>query len=225
MKPVPVPIGVAEVGRGFLVSLPPQLALAVGLRKTFKGVLPAAAPWTYHVPAGRGRAAAIEAWIAEAEIQARAEARRRAWTADDTEWTGAAATAAHVSPPVTLAIDVLPRKRTAKVVLQLLSDLAAQSMMVCAVSPDGVRGYRLEPSRRLVPRPIAERAITLRLLVPGNDGLFGPEWSQTWRAPTPEEVALAELRPRKAKGKAEVTARRRALRRAPQHPSPAPCSV
>ena len=94
-------------------------------------------------------------------------------------------------------------------------------MLVTEVSPEGVRSYRLAPSGRRVRTAAAERAIGLRLIVPGNDGLFGPEWSQTWRAPTPEEVALAQPQPRKIK----ATAKRRPPGRALQHPLPVPCSA
>ena len=89
MKPVPVPIGVAVISGGFLVSLPRQFWLVVGLRKSFPRLQAAVEPWTYLVPAGRDVAARIEAWIAEVELQVRAEARRRAWTATDAEWNGA----------------------------------------------------------------------------------------------------------------------------------------
>ncbi|MBE7203887.1 MAG: hypothetical protein INR70_39675, partial [Parafilimonas terrae] len=77
MKPGPVPIGVAEIRQGFLVSLPRQFWLVVGLRKTFPRLRAAAEAWTYLVPVGRDVAARIEGWIAEVELQVRAEARRR----------------------------------------------------------------------------------------------------------------------------------------------------
>lgn len=197
MKPVPVPIGVAEIPGGFLVSLPRQFWLVVGLRKTFPRLQAAAEPWTYLVPPGRHAAAQIEAWIAEVDLQARAEARRRAWTATDAEWNGAGEPEAPRPVAAEPAIVVLPRKRTAKPVLQLLADLTAGAVLVVTVSDDGARGYRLAPSGRRIRTAVAERAIALRLIVPGNDGLFGPEWSQTWRAPTPQEVAAAE--PKKAR--------------------------
>lgn len=222
MKPGPVPIGVAEDARGFLVSLPRQFWLVVGLRKTFPRLRAAAEAWTYLVPPGRDVAARIEGWIAEVELQVRAEARRRSWTATDAEWNGAGEPEAPKPVAAEPAIVVLPKKRTAKPVLQLLGDLAGGAVLVTEVSPEGVRGYRLAPSGRRVRTAAAERAIALRLIVPGNDGLFGPEWSQTWRAPTPEEVALAKPRPRTGK----PTAKRRAPpRRAPHHPSTVPCSV
>lgn len=212
MRSVPVPIGVTEDARGFLVSLPCQFWLVVGLRKTFPRLRAAAEAWTYLVPPGRDVAARIEGWITEVELQVRAEARRRSWTATDAEWNGAGEPEAPRPVAAEPAIIVLPKKRTAKPVLQLLADLAAGAVMVATVSPDGARGYRLAPAGRRVRTAAAERAISLRLIVPGNDGLFGPEWSQTWRAPTAEEVALAAPRPRKAKSKAKLTAKRRAPR-------------
>ncbi len=226
MRPCPVPIGVAEVADGFLVSLPRQFWLAVGLRRTFPRMRAAPDAWTYLVPPGRNVAGRIEGWIAEVELQVRAEARRRSWTATDAEWNGAGEPEAPRPVSAEPAIVVLPKKRTAKPVLQLLAELAAGAVMVSSVSPDGVRGYRLAPSGRRVRTAAAERAIALRLIAPGNDGLFGPEWSQTWRAPTPEEIALAEPRRGKIKAKTKTTAERRAPpRRAPHHPSPVPCSA
>ncbi|SDA13124.1 hypothetical protein SAMN02799622_00916 [Methylobacterium sp. UNC378MF] len=218
MKPVPVPIGVAEISGGFLVSLPRQFWLVVGLRKTFPRLQAAAAPWTYLVPAGRDVAARIEAWIAEVELQVRAEARRRAWTATDAEWNGAGEPEAPRPVAAEPAIIVLPRKRTAKPVLQLLADLTAGAVLVVTVSDDGARGYRLAPSGRRIRTAVAERAIALRLIVPGNDGLFGPEWSQTWRAPTPQEVAAAT--PKKARKKAARPARARRSTPQPQEARP-----
>ncbi|MDH2313076.1 hypothetical protein [Methylobacterium brachiatum] len=219
MKQVPVPIGVAEVADGFLVSLPRQFWLVVGLRKTFPRVRAAAEAWTYLVPPGRGVAAKIEGWIAEVELQVRADARRRAWTATDAEWNGVGEPQAPRPVPAEPAIVVLPKKRTARAVLQLLADLASPAILVAAVSPDGVRGYRLSPSGRRVRFAVAERAIALRLIVPGLDGLFGPEWSQTWRGPTPEEIALAEPQPTKAKPK------RRALSKGSASVVAQPCSA
>jgi hypothetical protein len=223
MKPASVPIGVVEHARGFLVSLPRQFWLVVGLRKTFPRLRAAAEAWTYLVPPGRDVAARIEGWIAEVELQVRAEARRRSWTATDAEWNGVGEPEAPQPVSAGPAIVVLPKKRTAKPVLQLLAELTAGAVMVATVSPEGARGYRLAPSGRRVRTAAAERAIALHLIVPGNDGLFGPEWSQTWRAPTPEEVALAKPRARTSK----ATAKRRAPppRRAPHHPSTVPCSV
>ncbi|MFB0491245.1 hypothetical protein ABIE45_003831 [Methylobacterium sp. OAE515] len=197
MKPATAPIGVAEDALGFLVSLPRQFWLVVGLRKTFPRLRAATEAWTYLVPPGRDVAARIEGWIAEVELQVRAEARRRSWTATDAEWNGAGEPEAPRPVAAEPAIVVLPKKRTAKPVLQLLADLAGGAVMVATVSPDGVRGYRLAPSGRHVRTAVADRAIALRLIVPGNDGLFGPEWSQTWRAPTPEEVAA--VKPKKSR--------------------------
>lgn len=219
MKPVPVPIGVAEISGGFLVSLPRQFWLVVGLRKSFPRLQAAAEPWTYFVPVGRNVAARIEAWIAEVELQVRAEARRRAWTATDAEWNGAGEPEAPRPVAAEPAIVVLPKKRTAKPVLQLLADLAAGAVLVVTVSADGARGFRLAPSGRRVRVAVADRAIALRLIVPGNDGLFGPEWSQTWRGPTPQEVAAAK--PKKArKPKAARSARARRSTQQPQEARP-----
>lgn len=213
MKSVPVPIGVAEVAGGFLVSLPRQFWLVVGLRKSFPRLQAAVEPWTYLVPTGRDAAARIEAWIAEIELQVRAEARRRAWTATDAEWNGAGEPEAPTPVAAEPAIVVLPKKRTAKPLLQLLADLTAGAVLVVTVSDDGARGYRLAPSGRRIRTAVAERAIALRLIVPGNDGLFGPEWSQTWRAPTPQEVAAAK--PKKAR-KLKAARPARARRSTPQ---------
>ena len=89
MKPASVPIGVAEFAHGFLVSLPRRFRLVVGLRKSFLRRRAAAERWTYRVSPGRNVVARIEGWIAEVELQVRAEARRRSWTAPEAEWTGA----------------------------------------------------------------------------------------------------------------------------------------
>ena len=43
--------------------------------------------------------------------------------------------------------------------------------------------YFLEPGGRKVGRRSAENAIQHGLLIPSADGLFGPEFSQTWSAP------------------------------------------
>lgn len=79
------------------------------------------------------------------------------------------------APSAEPAFVVLPKKRTTKPVLQLLADLGAGAVMVTTISPEGVRGYRLAPSGRCVRTTAAERAIALQLIVPGNDGLFGPD--------------------------------------------------
>jgi hypothetical protein len=206
MKPVPVPIGVAEISGGFLVSLPRQFWLVVGLRKSFPRLQAAAEPWTYLVPIGRDVAARIEAWIAEVELQVRAEERRRAWTASDAEWHDAPPSRPAAPIAAEPVIVALPTDETGPAVLDLLRRLGAGATMVATIEEDGVRRYRLEPRGYLVRTTVAERAIRERLVAPGNDGLLGPESSQTWRAPTREEIALAEPRPRKAKG----TAKRRA---------------
>ncbi len=43
--------------------------------------------------------------------------------------------------------------------------------------------YFLEPGGRQVGRRSAENAIQNGLLIPSSDGLFGPDFSQTWSAP------------------------------------------
>ena len=196
MMHAPLPIGIAETSRGLLVSLPPQLPLVVSLRKAFPGLQAGDAAWTYRVPPARTAARRLEDWIAEVELQARAEARRRAWSASDAEWDQTSAPAAPstvAAAPV--AIVTLPGKRTARQVLQLLEQMAAGAVLVIAMR-EGSRRYRLAPTGRRVASAVAERAIGARLVVPGNDGLFGPEWSQTWRAPTSEEVDAATQRRR-----------------------------
>ncbi len=209
VRTVPGPIGVAEISGGLLVSLPRQFWLVVGLRKSFPRLQAAAEPWTYLVPVGRNVAAQIEAWIAEVELQVRAEARRRVWTATDAEWNGAGEPEAPTPIAAEPAIVVLPKKRTAKPLLQLLADLAAGAVLVVTVSADGARGFCLAPSGRRIRTAVVERAIALRLIVPGNDGLLGPDWSQTWRAPTPQEAAAAALKKvRKRKATRPAPARR-----------------
>lgn len=194
MTAASVRIGVLEDARGFLVSLPAQFWLVVGLRKTFPNVQAALEPWTYRVPPSRRRCVELEAWIAEVELQARAEARRRSWTATDAEWLGAGEPQAPLPMPAEPAVVTLPRKRTARAVLNLLVDLTGSTVLVVTVGADGGREFRLAPSGRRVRTAVAERAIAARLIVPGNDGLLGPEWSQTWRGPTPEETHAAAQR-------------------------------
>lgn len=196
MKPSASPIGVAEDDRGLVVSLPPRFWLLVSLRKIFRRMLPEPQAWTYRLPRTIGAAKRIEVWIAEVELQVRAEARRRAWTASDAEW--------HDAPPSTPAAPIaaepviiaLPSDETGPAVLDLLRRLGEGAVMVAAIEEDGVRRYRLEPRGYLVRTAVAERAIRERLVAPGNDGLLGPESSLTWRAPTHEEVARANPRPR-----------------------------
>lgn len=43
--------------------------------------------------------------------------------------------------------------------------------------------FHLEPGGEHVGRRTAENAIKHALVIPSNDGLFGPETSQTWVAP------------------------------------------
>ncbi|MFY9291642.1 MAG: hypothetical protein WAP03_13225 [Methylorubrum rhodinum] len=184
MISVAPPIGVADVPGGYLVSLPPQLALVLSLRASFRRVRAAAEPWTYFVP---GPAMRMGEWLAEVELRALAERRRRAWSASDTEWDGAVvASAAPARPAPEPVIIRLPRKRTARPVMELLGQLAAGETMIAESG-----SFILFPSGRPVPAGAARRAIEQRLLVPSCDGLFGPDWSQSWRAPTQEETDAA----------------------------------
>lgn len=187
MIPVAPPIGVADVPGGYLVSLPPQLALVLSLRRSFRKVRAAAEAWTYFVP---GPAARLGEWLAEVELQALTERRRRAWSASDAEWNGAAAPAPAAETPASIPFVVsLPKKRTARPVLELLQRMAAGEVLLVQ---DG--RFRLYPSGRSILVGIARRAIEQRLIVPNCDGLFGPEWSQSWRAPKREEADAAAER-------------------------------
>lgn len=187
MIPVAPPIGVADVPGGYLVSLPPQLALVLSLRRAFRKVRAAAEPWTYFVP---GPAKRLGEWLAEVELRALTERRRRAWSANDAEWDGAIAPApaAEVTAPIPFIV-TLPKKRTARPVLDLLQRMAAGETLIVQ---DG--RFRLYPSGRSILVGIARRAIEQRLIVPNCDGLFGPEWSQSWRAPRQEETDAAAER-------------------------------
>lgn len=187
MIPVAPPIGVADVPGGYLVSLPPQLALVLSLRRAFRKVRAAAEPWTYIVP---GPAKRLGEWLAEVELRALTERRRRAWSADDAEWAGAIAPAPAVeaTAPVPFIVS-LPRKRTARPVLELLQHMAAGEILIAESGR-----FDLHPSGRPVPAGAARRAIEQRLIVPSCDGLFGPEWSQSWRAPRQEETDAAAQR-------------------------------
>ena len=178
-------IGHVGVPGGYLISLPPQLALVVSLRRSFRKVRAAAEAWTYFVP---GPAKRLGEWIAEVELQALSERRRRAWDAIDAEWEGRDAPAAHVPSPIPFIVS-LPKKRTARPLLDLLQRMADGEMLLIEFSR-----YRLYPSGRPVPLGIARRAIEKRLIVPSCDGLFGPEWSQSWRAPRQEETDAAAKR-------------------------------
>lgn len=214
MKPVAPPIGVAEDARGIVVSLPPRFWLLISLRKLFRRMLPEPMAWTYRLPRTVGAAKRVEVWIAEVELQVRAEERRRAWTASDAEWhdTPQPTTAAPITAEP--AIVTLPTEKTGPSVLDLLRRLNEGATMVATIEEDGVRRYRLEPRGYLVRTTVAERAIRERLVAPGNDGLLGPESSQTWRAPTREEVTAAtSKKPRKPKPARPARARRST----PQH--------
>lgn len=187
MIPVAPPIGVADVPGGYLVSLPPRLALVLSLRRSFRQVRAAAEPWSYFVP---GPARRLGEWLAEVELQALTERRRRAWSASDAEWDGATAPTPAADAPAALPFIVtLPKKRTARPVLDLLQDLAAGEILIAESGR-----FRLYPSGRMVPSGVARRAIEQRFIVPSCDGLFGPEWSQSWRAPKREEADAAAER-------------------------------
>lgn len=106
MKPVAPPIGVAEDARGIVVSLPPRFWLLVSLRKLFRRMLPEPMAWTYRLPRTVGVAKRVEVWIAEVELQVRAEERRRAWTASDAEW--------HDTPQPAVAAPIAADRRRAR---------------------------------------------------------------------------------------------------------------
>ena len=192
MKPFAPPIGIAETPRGLVVSLPPRFWLLVSLRRHFRLAAEPEA-WTYRL-LGANLARRLETWIAAVELQLAAERRRRAWSATDAEWDGVAAPA-----PASAAIDgeafaaeiaAAARPGVARPVLRLLEAMRAGEVLTVAVA-DGGRAYRLSPSGRPVRASLAERAIGQGLLVPSCDGLFGPEWSQTWRAPPAAEASDA----------------------------------
>lgn len=209
MKHVAPQIGLAETPRGWLVSLPPRFWLLVSLRRTFRGVQAAPDPWTYLVPA-RGADRRLGEWMAEVELQLLAESRRRAWTASEAEWTGSPISAPAAASSAEPAIVELPKQGTARATLELLARLAAGEVLTVAIA-DGARHYRLTPSGRAVRPQVAERAIGERLIVPSCDGLFGPEWSQTWRAPYRGERDAAKDQggDRRAESRARRTTGRR----------------
>lgn len=208
MIPVAPPIGVADVPGGYLVSLPPRLALVLSLRRSFRQVRAAAEPWTYFVP---GPARRLGEWLAEVELQALTERRRRAWSASDAEWDGALAPVPAADAPAALPFIVtLPKQRTARPVMDLLQDLAAGEILIAESGR-----YHLHPSGRPVPAGAARRAIEQRMIVPSCDGLFGPDWSQSWRAPKREEADAAAERSgaeRAQEGSGGKDHRRRAVR-------------
>ncbi|MGX5773916.1 hypothetical protein [Methylorubrum zatmanii] len=187
MIPVAPPIGVADVPGGYLVSLPPRLALVVSLRNSFRKVRAAAEAWTYFVP---GPANRLGEWLAEVELQALTERRRRAWCSSDDEWNSAAAPAPAPAAAVSIPFIVsLPKTRTARPVLALLQDLAGGEVLLLEAGR-----FLLYPSGRPIAAGVARRAIEQRLVVPSCDGLFGPDWSQSWRAPNLEEMDAAAER-------------------------------
>ena len=187
MIPVAPPIGVADVPGGYLVNLPPQLALVLSLRRAFRKVRAAAEPWTYFVP---GPAKRLGEWLAEVELRALTERRRRAWSANDAEWACAIAPAPAAEATAAVpSIISLPKKRTARPLLELLQHLAAGEILIAESGR-----FHLHPSGRTAPAGVARRAIEQRLIVPNCDGLFGPDCSQSWRAPKQEETDAAAER-------------------------------
>lgn len=214
MIPSGSPIGVTDDPRGIVVSLPPRFWLLVSLRRLYRRMIAESQPWTYRLPRTVGAAKRLEFWLAEVDLQARAEERRRAWTASDTEWNGVAPPAATAPIAPELAIVTLPTDKTGPAVLDLLRKLGAGATLSATIEEDGVRRYRLEPRGYLVRTSVAERAIREQLIVPGNDGLLGPEFSQTWRGPTPDEIALVAKPAATTKGKTKTIPKRRGEPRA-----------
>jgi hypothetical protein len=190
---------VANDPRGIVVRLPPRFWLLVSLRRIYRRMTAEPQAWTYRLPRTVGAAKRLEFWLAEVDLQAKAEERRRAWTASDAEWNDVASPAVTALAAPELAIVTLPTDKTGPAVLDLLSKLGAGATLSATIEEDGVRRYRLEPRGYLVRTAVAERAIREQLIVPGNDGLLGPEFSQTWRGPTPDEIALVAIPAAKAK--------------------------
>lgn len=188
MRHVAPPIGVAETPRGLVVSLPPRFWLLVSLRQHFR-IEAEPEAWTYCLR-GANLARRLELWLAAIELQLAAERRRRAWSVTDAEWDGATAP----TPPPAAAIDgeafaaaiaAAAKPGIAGPTLRLLEAMRTGEVLTVTATGEG-RTYRLSPSGRPVRASLAERAIGCGLLVPSCDGLFGPEWSQTWRAPAAE---------------------------------------
>lgn len=185
MKHAASPIGVADTKRGVLVSLPPRFWLMVSLHRAVPRVRPAEAAWTYVAPTEALRR--IGQWVAEVELQLRAESRRRAWSVTDAEWEGLAGAAGAAPRPAAPAVIVMPPgPQTSKGTLALLARLAAGEVLVVTPAPTGCgRFYVLRPSDVAVRPVVFERALHEQLIAPGNDGLFGPETSQTFTLPIP----------------------------------------
>lgn len=200
-------IGVAGSDRGRIVNLPPRFWLLVSLRRSFRGVRAEPQPWTYLLPE-TASTRRLEEWIAEVELRLLADARRRAWTATEAEWSGVSAVAIATVPMAPDFVVELPKKRTAGPTLQLLQRMGAGEILVASIQ-DGGRGYRLSPSGRAVRASVAERAIGERLLIPNCDGLFGPEWSQTWRAPPAVPEAADTDKPHRGTTRRRCAARGR----------------
>jgi len=180
-----LPIGVAQTPRGILISLPPRFWLVVSLRRNFRTLQAEPEAWTYRVPDPRA-AVRVERWMAEAELRLRAEARRRAWTAMDTEWLGRDEAAPSLASAAALSIGrdldfTLPAEGLARSTRTLLARMAAGEVLVVTVTALAGRLFCLSPSGRTVMARVAEAAIGAALVVPAGDGLFGPESSQTWR--------------------------------------------
>lgn len=185
MKHAAPPIGVAQTKGGVLISLPPRFWLMVSLRRAVPRARPADAAWTYVAPKEALRR--IGQWIAEVELQLLAEGRRRAWSVSDAEWEGSTRAAGSTSRPDAPPVIVMPPgPQTSKGTLALLKRLAAGEVLVVTPAPTGSgRFYVLRPSDVAILPAVFERALREQLIAPGNDGLFGPETSQTFTLPIP----------------------------------------
>lgn len=205
------PIGIADSPRGIVVSLPPRFWLLVSLRRLFRRMIAEPQAWTYRLPLTVGAAKRLEFWVAEVDLQARAEERRRAWIASDSDWDDAVRPLASRPVEPEPAIITLPDDKTGPAVLDLLRRLGAGATLVATIEEDGARRYRLDPQGYSVRTTVAERAIREQLIVPGNDGLFGPGSSQTWRGPTPTEIASVAKRNAKTKTTTKCRGKPRAV--------------
>lgn len=197
MRHLAPPIGVAAVARGILVTLPPRLWLLVSLRAQFRRLEAAPAAWTYLIP-DAGAGARLERWIAAVEQQLAAERRRRAWSASDAEWDGAArppAPTASTAPAydgeaLAIAVATALRSDPNGALARLLARMGEGQTLTAEIA-GGARTFRLLPSGRAVRASVALRAIAGGLVAPGRDGLFGPDDSQTWHSPSAQEVTDA----------------------------------
>ena len=196
MKHIAPRIGLAQHPRGILVSLPARFWLLVSLRRAVRRILAAEEAWSYLAPAEA--ALRLEQWIAEVELQLAADLRRRSWLVDDAEWNGANPAVASPAPaaaPLPGFVVELPSASTTKGTLKLLAQLEGGQILV-STPPPGLsatgRIFVLRPSGTVVQQRIAQRAIADRLVMPGGDGLFGLDTSQTWFLP---HVHQPEIRP------------------------------